>query len=238
MWQRYNFTNQKFEHSNDKGNNWAVTPNIPYLDAVNAFRNKNYFINQGQILFEDQTQPADARKFSVQAYGQALLFQTLTDNETVAPEAMVFDRTGNLKTSGWYYAGRRVVAEGFWKEVPFAASNFAGSGGGTWTVGSAAILRNRYTLVGKTMFWTIYVSWFSGSNTLAGAVNNLIFVIPDGYTTPGNQATVVGLGIDGGVEKFMRGSPSGNYVAVALQGGVNFAAGSPGIITTFCFEIN
>lgn len=59
--------------------------------------------------------------------------------------------------------------------MPFSAANYSAAGGGTWTVGASAIIKNRYRINGKTLFWYMYISWFSGGNTQSGFVPRMLW---------------------------------------------------------------
>jgi len=81
---------------------------------------------------------------------------------------------------------------GQWNDIAFNAANFSGTSPMTWTVGAAAVLRNRCSLVGKTLMWSMYVSWFSGSNALAGTPSASInLTVPLGLTVQNNQAQIL-----------------------------------------------
>jgi hypothetical protein len=127
---------------------------------------------------------------------------------------------------------------GTWTAVPFSAANFTASGGGTWTVGAGAIILNRYTVIGKTVHWSLYVSWFSGSNTIAGTVTGLnVFLPAITFTTPIYQR--VAYGIDAGVLAEMLCQPTGgSAVQFFKMNGTNFTAGTTtGFMTTMTWEI-
>ena len=110
--------------------------------------------------------------------------------------------------------------------------------GGTWTVGAGAIILNRYTVIGKTVHWSLYVSWFSGSNTIAGTVTGLnVFLPAITFTTPIYQR--VAYGIDAGVLAEMLCQPTGgSAVQFFKMNGTNFTAGTTtGFMTTMTWEI-
>jgi len=80
--------------------------------------------------------------------------------------------TGGVRERG------RPGAMGEWIPAPFSAANFVAQGGGVWTVGPAAVLRNRYTLIGSTCVWGVYLSWFSGANQLTGSATSVQIALP------------------------------------------------------------
>lgn len=66
---------------------------------------------------------------------------------------------------------------GSWIAEPYVAGNFiAGTAGATWTVPAGAVSTNRYAIVGKVMFWTLYLT----ATTLTNASQNLFVRIPGG----------------------------------------------------------
>ena len=130
------------------------------------------------------------------------------------------------------------VTLGQWQDVPFSAANFSAAGGGTWTVGAAAVIQNRYTLIGKTAIWAIYVSWFSGSNTLAGTVTGLNVTLP-GVEFATAIYHPVAYAIDGGALADLMAQPiGGGVVQLTKKNGANFTAGAPGFVTSFTLEIH
>lgn len=177
------------------------------------------------------------RRWSIS--GQAAQFIIIATDDTFTFQAAPLTclRNGDVKIGADVYEKGRSVATGHWQTIPFSASNFSAVGGGTWTVGSAAVIANRYTLIGKTMHWSIYISWFSGSNTVAGTVTTLVIANP-GFTFAGSSYSAVGYGIDAGVYTDMLVSPAGSgTINITKKNGANFTAGSPGIITAMTWEI-
>jgi hypothetical protein len=126
---------------------------------------------------------------------------------------------------------------GQWLDQPFNAADYGASAGATWTLGLAAILRNRYTIIQKTLIWNFYVSWFSGSNNLIGAPSTLTIKLPGNCTCPGNIIMPTAYNIDGGARVDVDASPNGATCSFTKRNGSNFTAGSPGIIGTLTFEI-
>jgi hypothetical protein len=140
----------------------------------------------------------------------------------------------NLSVAADLYEKARTVPMGHWQNIPFNAAWFGAVGGGTWTVGAPAITVNRYAIVGRTIIWTIYVSWFSGSNTITGAPSQLqitfplIFALPQYFTPP--------YVLDGnGTRITIDGSTSGSSILLTKAAG-NWTAGSPGIIFNAVLE--
>src|SRR5580765_8751668 len=125
---------------------------------------------------------------------------------------------------------------GQWLDVPFNAANFGANGGATWTIGLGAILKNRYTLLQKTVVWSLYASWFSGSNTLAGAGATALMVnLPGGFSCAGSIIIAADYGIDGGARVDVDAAPQGTSCAFYKKNGTNWTPGSPGLIATLTF---
>jgi len=128
---------------------------------------------------------------------------------------------------------------GNWVDVAFNAANFSAAGGGTWTVGPAAITANRYTIIGKTLHWRLYLSWFAGSNTVAGTVTSLRIASPGGLTMQNNQGTSIGYCIESGTGARIDVDLLSltNAVDLAKRNGSAWAAGAPGLIFVVTLEL-
>jgi len=61
---------------------------------------------------------------------------------------------------------------GAWVNVPYVASDFTATAGMTWTVTAGNVAFNRYTLIGKTLFWLVYIE----ASTLAGTPGPQLFI--------------------------------------------------------------
>ena len=153
--------------------------------------------------------------------------------------------TGTILDNAWkqefYNQIDAAIPSGAWVDVPFTAANFSGGSGLIWTVGSGAIIRNRYALIGKTMFWSFYISWFSGGNVLSGTPGPVLNItIPGGWQAPAPQsiaidfcAGIAGLPSLGG----LYGGTTGFSLAINRLTG-NFALTDiPGIVANLTFEV-
>jgi len=89
------------------------------------------------------------------------------------------------------------------------------------------------------VWWSLYVSWFSGSNTLAGTVTTLRVTLP-AVTFPTAIYQPVAYAIDGGalVDLIANPDPATGNLLFTKKNGTNFTAGSPGFIGTFTLEIS
>ena len=130
-----------------------------------------------------------------------------------------------------------------WVDVPFSAANFSAGAPMTWTVGAAAVLRNRYTVSGKVLFWSFYLSWFSGGNVLGGSPGATLYMTVPGGLTPAPQQNqlivyqggVVGIPIVAGLTV---GVSSGPKIDIAKSVAGNFALSDvPGLLTTVILEV-
>lgn len=132
---------------------------------------------------------------------------------------------------------------GQWTDVPFAAANFAAQSPMVWTVGAGAIIQNRYAVYGKTIFWSIYLSWFSGNNVLSGAPAPALFLkAPGGLGIIGSQyqAVAYSAGIAGvqTVNGLYVTTDGSNNVTVLKGTGGNYAITDiPGMIFTLTLEV-
>jgi hypothetical protein len=130
-----------------------------------------------------------------------------------------------------------VTLGGVWADVPFNAANFTAVGGGTWTVGAAAITDHRYTLIGKTLHWRLYLSWFAGSNTIAGAVTALRVTVPGGLTLKTTQIEAVAYALDGGGARIaVDAAPVGAQLELKKVNGAAWTPGAPGLVWVLTFE--
>lgn len=124
-----------------------------------------------------------------------------------------------------------------WKSEPFSSGNFVGNGA-LLTVASGNVITNRYSIVGKTITWSLYIS---GATLDVGAYG-LTFYLPTRKTFKGGvflhspYASLAGAYYN---DTRVVCSPSTNYLTVYLQSGGNFplCAGSFNLSFTYTFEI-
>lgn len=148
---------------------------------------------------------------------------------------------GALAVGGAISERGRSVPLGDWVDTPFNAAHYAGVAPLTWTVGAPAVIRNRSTRVGNVLFWSMYVSWFSGSNVLGGAPGPSIRITLPGGFLAGAQAklldycVVAGAVVPGGYIAAITGA---DFV-ISKSSGANFAiAEVPGMIFNAVIEVN
>jgi len=134
-------------------------------------------------------------------------------------------------------------ATGVWATMPFSAANFAGVSPLVWTVGTAAVIRNRYATDGKILFWSLYVAWYAGSNVLSGSPGNALRITaPGGFSLAPSQQLIIdycqgaaGVPIAGGL---MITTNTPTAVDVTKVAGGNFALSDiPGFNVLFTLEL-
>lgn len=127
-----------------------------------------------------------------------------------------------------------------WQDVPFNAANFKSESGMVWTVGSGAVVRNRYARVGGILFWSFYISWFSGGNVLSGTPGGvLIMTLPAGLSGGSQVQIIAGTYGMAGVPAMagLSAEAASGGIRITKPGGSNFALSDvPGMITTLIYE--
>ena len=215
--------------------------NVAYKNQVNTFTQKQKLQFSGpSIELIDTDRPADAKLFRIINLSGGLYLQAANDAVSTNQGFVSIGRNGDLAAQGLLFERNRTVAVGNWQSIPFVASDFFAVGGGTWTVGSAAVLSNRYALVGKTMFWSIYLSWFSGANVTAGNITQLGINVPAGLTaTNPYQYCPVAYAVDSaiGQKEYIAAHNGPSIVFFRKDGTVTPPGGATGFITNMTWEI-
>jgi hypothetical protein len=119
------------------------------------------------------------------------------------------------------------AAAAAWVDVPFNAANFGAAPSMTWTVEAADVLQNRYSLVGKTLTWSVYLF----TTTLAGTASNQLRINIPGpvgstaksarFTMPATYISDGGTNVGGIVE-----SVGLTYIAISKINLANFTLGT------------
>lgn len=110
-----------------------------------------------------------------------------------------------------YYESPRTVPLGYWIDVPFSAANFTASGGAAWTVAAGNVAVDRYTLIGKTLLWTVYLT----GGSISGATPAELYIkIPGGFTVKPYFAAATAQ-LNDATER--RGTVYGNTSVVTIQ---------------------
>jgi hypothetical protein len=194
--------------------------NVAWTNQANVFT-ADQTISRGtpRLSFTDTSQPVDTRVFQVVAVNQHFVFQTLNDAQTAAISyPLILNRAGDATVGKDIYEKGRTVAMGHWQDVPFNAANFTGSSGMTWTVAAGNIVKNRYTLIGKTLHWqlVIYASVLSGT-----PATYIVATLPGGFSAPGAVSTVGRVYVAGSFATDI-GSSGGTTVSIYKMDGSNF----------------
>jgi hypothetical protein len=79
---------------------------------------------------------------------------------------------------------------GVWQSPVFNAADYSGAASMTWTVSAGHVSVNRYTVIGKTLFWNVYIA----GGTIGGTpYSRLLVKLPAGLagraTNSGTAAT-------------------------------------------------
>lgn len=108
--------------------------------------------------------------------------ETLEDAQTVTAAKTFSSATPIIlsNASGGVRERNRAFQMGEWQSQAYNAADFVAVGGGTWTVDAADVKANKYTVIGKTLFWNLKLS----STTIAGTANSLTITVPGGFSTP------------------------------------------------------
>jgi len=110
-----------------------------------------------------------------------------------------------------YFETPRAVPMGYWIAVPFSAANFTASGGASWVVAAGNIALNRYTLIGKTLIWSVYIV----NSAISGATPAELYIkIPGGFVVNA-FAAVATAGLSDGTNRM--GTVYGNTTNVVVQ---------------------
>jgi len=79
------------------------------------------------------------------------------------------------------------AATGLWQAVPFNAANFYADSPMAWVVEAGDVAINRYTVIGKTLHWYVYLNATSITGTGTTALR---IVLPGGYTSSGGTSVM------------------------------------------------
>jgi hypothetical protein len=158
------------------------------LDSANTFTQPDQSITASPAprwVLGDLSQAANQRVFQIRNYNQQLLFQPLADDwggTGVLP--MTVSRSGSLSVSTDLYEKQRTTPLGHWINVPFNAANFTANVG-TWTVDAGDVYVQAYTLIGKTLIYSIGVA----STSVTGSPAALRVALPSGLVAGNSMYT-------------------------------------------------
>jgi hypothetical protein len=131
----------------------------------------------------------------------------------------------------------RGVALGAWQNIPYNPSDFTVSGTGSWSVPQKALVRNRYTLIGETLIWSIYIAWFVGGtevepSVVTGNPNALQIALPPGLVAIYSQGVPMALGYNNNVEVEVFAGGAANVLQFVRVDRLPWAAGPTGFVGT------
>jgi Collagen triple helix repeat (20 copies) len=202
----------------------------------------------GLLRLRDTSGAVDAKVWRFVQYGDGILrCECLSDNLAITQANAWYALrngsvgfTADIKVVGDIYEKNRSTPLGSWINQPFNAAHYAASavsGSATWTIGAAAVITNRYTVIGKTLLWQLYISWFSGSNSLSAPATSINITLPGGFTTAGGPAhSSVAYLVDGTTTSGSAGA-TGTMVQIQKMPIANFTTSAPGLIATLIVEI-
>jgi hypothetical protein len=189
----------------------------PYArtDVSNTFTASPHTFSHAQpkLNFVETSAPAGSRAWDLLVSGQYLQFRSLGDDLQTASNWMLVNRNGDLLVYKDVYEKQRTTPLGHWIAVPFNAANFYPNAGGTWTVTSGQVSINRYTLIGKTLLWSLQLT----GTTVAGATDQFLNIRLPVYPTSGqvySGISPLAVAVD------TTGTLTGAYVMTAGGGGI------------------
>jgi hypothetical protein len=124
---------------------------------------------------------------------------------------------------------------GDWTAVSFSAGNFTASAG-TWTVASGDVLRNRYQIINKTLFWELWIV----TTDVSATPTSLRIAIPSGTFASVNQLHRVDYGSDNGTLRECGAAPGDTthlYITRNDAGTFAASAGATAIILNGYWEL-
>jgi hypothetical protein len=160
--------------------------------------------------------------------------------------ALVDDSGQNLDGSIWNKAAIKdvlldpidalVAPYGVWTATPFAASDYTASAGMTWTVTAPSVVFNRSMLIGKTLWWLVYIE----AASLSGTAGPQLFVkFPAPYTGVSKR----GVGITAQLydttssRGWIRVNPTGTGVIIEKDPSANFVLQSGATYLEFSLTV-
>jgi hypothetical protein len=138
------------------------------LNAANTFtQDQTISKDYPRLGFFNTLSPANSRlmKIASSTDGSLSFFALDDPSTTIQATSLKVSRVGDIYVERDVYEKLRTTPMGHWIDVPYAAGNFTAGGGMTWTVTAGQITFNRYTLIGKTLIWLVYIAGASLSGT-------------------------------------------------------------------------
>jgi hypothetical protein len=147
----------------------AITGNILLsLGSLTALGLEAKNAGYAALTLNDTSAVVDKRLFQVLASGGNLYLRGINDAQTVTGPQVMVTQVGAI------HERDRTVPMGEWQVVPYSAANFGAIAPMTWTVPSGNLYSNRYTLIGKTLFW----NFFCVGSTIGGTATATLLLTP------------------------------------------------------------
>jgi hypothetical protein len=154
-----------------------LSANVAMRNVANTFTgDQTISKDTPQLHLYDASQSANARRFAILNYGQLLWLQALSDDASTSSGVVQINRGGDVFLRNVYEQDHQTPM-GHWMDVPYSAGNFTANGGMTWNVSAGNVIFNRYTVIGKTLIWLVYIEGASLSGT---AGSQLYLALPSG----------------------------------------------------------
>jgi hypothetical protein len=127
----------------------------------------------------DTSQASGSRSWMVWNASLQLQFAAMVDDySNFVAVALKLTRQGDIIVGSGILERSRTVGLGYWANTPFRAADFYSWSGAappaTWTVASGGVTVNRYTMIGRTLLWSCYVTGTYGG----GACPYLMIRLP------------------------------------------------------------
>jgi hypothetical protein len=110
-----------------------------------------------------------------------IVYLCVLDGVTTPPTPWVPTGDGTIRAAK-YFELDRITALGYWQDVPFNAGNFAATAPMIFTVTASQIIFNRYSLIGKTLHWSMMIN---GASLSGAATGGIVLVLPAGLVSNG-----------------------------------------------------
>ena len=230
--QQNTFTvDQKFSGNLALGAAALGTTNVARTDVVNTFTADQNLTKPSPLWnWKDTAAPANAQQFVVYNTSQLLVFDAWTDASGLVARPLQLDRSGNAKVGADVYEKGRTTPLGHWISVPFNAANFTAAGGSSpaWTVEAGDVWDQSYTLIGKTLIYSVFIV----ASSVSGSPTELRVAIPSGFTYARSQRSPTNIN-DAGSDLIGYVSTGSGYLSVVKLGNVAFTNSTNGTVVGF-----
>lgn len=217
-----------------------LSANVARRDQANTFTGAPQAIVHASpgLLQRHPSAAPGSQTWQLTTDGTTYQMQTVNDPGTAwVSTPFALSRLGDATIARDLYEKGRPSPIGHWIDVPYSAANFTGSGSMTWTVSADNVSVNRYTLIGHTLLWTLFLSGSSLSGT-AGV--SLSLVVPGGGTVSNNRGSwPTSQLFDGAYRRGLILASAPNRVAIQIEGSLLYTlnSGSTVLLFTIMMEI-